>query len=165
MNTTHPGWSVRITYTGPADSTSDQLAEHAGALLEALAADAATHTAGVITISLTVDAPTIDQAIVVTDHKIRGAAPAGWDLAGVEVLRHDLLEAELEQPLYPALVGITEAAGMLGVSRQRAHAIAQGSNFPTPIAELASGPVYLASAVEAFAAHPRTAGRPRTVTA
>ncbi len=45
------------------------------------------------------------------------------------------------------LVGLTEIAAMLGVSRQRVHQLAQGADFPRPIADLASGRVWETVAV------------------
>jgi len=54
------------------------------------------------------------------------------------------------------LVGITEIGEMLGVSRQRAHQLAQTEAFPKPTAVLSSGPVWETSDVEKWA---RATGR------
>lgn len=55
------------------------------------------------------------------------------------------------------LVGTAEIAEMLGVSRQRVDVITRThGDFPEPEAELASGRVWLRSAVEEWA---RSAGR------
>ena len=48
------------------------------------------------------------------------------------------------------LVGLTEIARMLGVSRQRAHQLAQTAGFPRPAVELSSGRVWETAAVEAW---------------
>ena len=61
------------------------------------------------------------------------------------------------------LVGLSEIAAMLGVSRQRASQIVRDyDDFPAPVAELASGRIWETAAVEAWAeAHPvRPPGRP-----
>ena len=61
------------------------------------------------------------------------------------------------------LVGLSEIATMLGVSRQRAGQIVRDYNdFPPPVAELASGRIWETTAVETWAkAHPvRPPGRP-----
>ena len=61
------------------------------------------------------------------------------------------------------LVGLTEIAAMLGVSRQRVGQIVRDyDDFPTPVAELASGRIWETAAVKAWAeAHPvRPPGRP-----
>ena len=65
------------------------------------------------------------------------------------------------------LVGLTEIATLLGVTRQRAGQIARDyEDFPAPVAELASGRIWETAAVEGWAeAHPvRPPGRPSTDT-
>ena len=61
------------------------------------------------------------------------------------------------------LVGLSEIATMLGVSRQRASQLVRDyDDFPAPVAELASGRIWETETVEAWAnAHPvRPPGRP-----
>ena len=61
------------------------------------------------------------------------------------------------------LVGLSEIATMLGVSRQRADQLVRDyEDFPAPVAELASGRIWETTAVDAWAtAHPvRPPGRP-----
>ena len=61
------------------------------------------------------------------------------------------------------LVGLSEIATMLGVSRQRVGQLVRDyEDFPAPVAELASGRIWETAAVEAWAkAHPvRPPGRP-----
>ena len=61
------------------------------------------------------------------------------------------------------LVGLSEIATMLGVSRQRAGQLVHDyEDFPRPVAQLASGRIWETVAVEAWAnAHPvRPPGRP-----
>ena len=60
------------------------------------------------------------------------------------------------------LVGLSEIASMLGVTRQRASQLVRDyDDFPPPVAKLASGRVWETAAVEAWAkAHPeRPPGR------
>jgi prophage regulatory protein len=60
------------------------------------------------------------------------------------------------------LVGLSEIASMLGVTRQRASQLVRDyDDFPPPVAQLASGRVWETAAVEAWAkAHPeRPPGR------
>lgn len=54
------------------------------------------------------------------------------------------------------LMGLTEIATLLGVSRQRAGQLAAAEGFPVPAARLAAGPVWERVDVEAWA---KTAGR------
>ena len=61
------------------------------------------------------------------------------------------------------LVGLTEIASMLGVTRQRAGQLVRDyDDFPPPVADLASGRIWEMVAVEAWAKdHPaRSPGRP-----
>lgn len=61
------------------------------------------------------------------------------------------------------LVGLSEIASILGVSRQRAGQLVRDyEDFPSPVAELASGRIWATEAVQAWAtAHPvRPPGRP-----
>ncbi len=63
------------------------------------------------------------------------------------------------------LVGLSEIATMLSISRQRASQLVRDyDDFPEPVAELASGRIWDTAAVEAWAnAHPvRPPGRPST---
>jgi hypothetical protein len=63
-----------------------------------------------------------------------------------------------------AVVGLSEVASILGVSRQRAAQLAvEHDDFPEPIGQLAAGRVWDRNAVEAWHdAHPdRRPGRPR----
>lgn len=86
------------------------------------------------------------------------------------MIRHDGDNALLRQGLSGMvvlmtshLVGLSEIATMLGVSRQRAGQIVRDyDDFPPPVAELASGRIWETTAVEAWAkAHPvRLPGRP-----
>ena len=49
----------------------------------------------------------------------------------------------------PALVGVSEVAEILGVSRQRALEVSRRPNFPAPVVE-AAGPVWNRHAVAKF---------------
>ncbi|HKO20072.1 MAG TPA: hypothetical protein VJU82_14410 [Acidobacteriaceae bacterium] len=61
------------------------------------------------------------------------------------------------------LVGMAEITAMLGVSRQRAYAIAHRPDFPEPQAVIKAGAIWLRADVERWIAeHPeRPPGRPR----
>lgn len=68
----------------------------------------------------------------------------------------------LQEPSLPPFVGITEVAGILGVTRQRAHQLTRAERFPKPLAELAAGPIWNRHAIDRFAeTWPRLPGRPR----
>ena len=62
----------------------------------------------------------------------------------------------------PTLVGIAEAAAILGVSPSRTSHLTHREDFPPPEASLACGPIWRRSAIEEFAATYRPkVGRPR----
>lgn len=46
------------------------------------------------------------------------------------------------------LVGITEVAEMLGVSRQRASQLSESKTFPKPLGRIKAGPVWQRATVE-----------------
>jgi hypothetical protein len=56
-----------------------------------------------------------------------------------------------DYPSLPELVGLTEAAALLNVSRQRAKQLSGSPGFPVPVAWLAMGPVYVRHAVKEYA--------------
>lgn len=68
--------------------------------------------------------------------------------------------ARRQQPAVE-LVGITEAAELIGVSRTRFHQLEQRREFPPPLATLACGRIWLRESIELWAIkYPRVAGRP-----
>lgn len=74
-----------------------------------------------------------------------------WPYVRAEAVTHDELDAELAEPNFPALLGSQEAAEALGVSRQRLAQIRQAKpDFPSPVTELAAGPVWTRDAIDAF---------------
>ena len=49
------------------------------------------------------------------------------------------------------LMGLTEMARLLGVSRQRVHQLTKAKDFPAPVAVLAAGSIWESAAVEEWA--------------
>jgi predicted DNA-binding transcriptional regulator AlpA len=62
------------------------------------------------------------------------------------------------------LAGVAEVAQLLGVSRQQVHRLAAREDFPTPVAVLASGRIWLLRDVERWGREHagRRPGRPET---
>lgn len=56
-----------------------------------------------------------------------------------------------KQPRLPDLVGLMDAAQMLGVPKPRVYRLEEQGRMPEPVAKLSSGPVYLRSEVQALA--------------
>ena len=89
-----------------------------------------------------------------------------WPFVFMSIIAEDELEAEVNRPNFPELVGVSELAALLGVSRQRASAVAKGPTFPKPVASLHSGPVWTKPSVGRYVASwPRKPGRPVKVDA
>ena len=72
-------------------------------------------------------------------------------------------ERELEEPNFPKLVGLTEIADLLRVSRQRVSQLREHPDFPKPLAELRAGDVWSRESLNNFVeSWPRRGGRQRT---
>lgn len=85
-----------------------------------------------------------------------------WPIVRCEVVRADLVDLEQVVPNFPDLVGAQEVTNLLNVSRQRLHELRTSGRFPEPMVTLASGPVWLRPAVEAFLdSWNRRPGRPK----
>ncbi|MEX2439699.1 MAG: hypothetical protein WD739_07440 [Actinomycetota bacterium] len=83
------------------------------------------------------------------------------DSIETEITTAERLEERNNEPP-EEYVGASELAALLGVTRQRASALAASSTFPAPVARLASGPVWKKSSVGRFVDEwERRPGRPR----
>jgi predicted DNA-binding transcriptional regulator AlpA len=83
------------------------------------------------------------------------------EVVGGQVTSWDDFERSLETRNFPELVGVSELAELLGVSRQRASELANSKTFPKPVAQLSSGPVWVEAAVRRYENEwPRRPGRP-----
>jgi len=109
---------------------------------------------------LTVSAATLAEAAkkgakMVTD-RVAGRAVV------VEAMTMDEADRRLEDR--PAIVGVTEVAGMLHISKQRVSTLSKREDFPAPLARLGSGAVWRAGDLSTFAqGWQRKAGRPKKV--
>lgn len=83
-------------------------------------------------------------------------------LVRIEIVDEAELDRELEVPTYPNILGVSELAHLLGVTRQRASELARSKKFAEPLAVLASGPIWLESSIQRFVKEwTRRPGRPR----
>jgi hypothetical protein len=84
-----------------------------------------------------------------------------WPVARADAMTYEEQDRELAAPNFPELVGVSEVAGLLGVTRQRASALAKSPAFPAPVAVLAAGPVWTRPSLNHFVEDwPRKNGRP-----
>src|SRR4051812_3960008 len=80
----------------------------------------------------------------------------------IGVLRHAAGRAPLTIEVEPELVGVAEAAALLGWDKRRIFTYLGRGSFPEPIAALASGRVWRRRDVEAFARTRRPRASRRT---
>lgn len=153
-------WSVHIETrrgTLPAHQIRDEIFDE---LVIEVMDNLAAHSAivsgdrGGLDAQLSIDADTAAQALAAgqraLDKAVRKAGAPAWPVVRMEVVDADVFEAELAVPNFPDLVGTQEVTEMLDVSRQRVHELRRAGRFPEPIVQLASGPIWLRPAVEAF---------------
>jgi len=85
-------------------------------------------------------------------------------IARCDVTTEAYLEREVERPP-DRFAGVAELAALFGVSRQRMSELRTRHDFPDPVAELASGPVWSESSLTTFLERwERKPGRPKKVT-
>jgi hypothetical protein len=165
-------WSVEVVRVRPRDLPDEEIpymAEMGEAALEELGDYAPAFSYGddrySIRVAIDFDwpVPAMSEAIERV-MKISGSVGLpDWPIAHVEATDWDEFERGLSEATYPDLIGVTELAGILNVSKQRASELARQSTFPAPIAQLASGPVWLEPTVRRFVAEwVRRPGRPRS---
>lgn len=119
-------------------------------------------------VSISIEADTALHATDAATNTVREALAAlipDVDLTGISVQTQDALERELDQPLFPEVVGYAEIADMAGVSRQRARAFRSIPGFPEPVIETAQGPLMPKAAVATWIEHRNTKSGRQRVTA
>ena len=92
--------------------------------------------------------------------------PSPWKVTRLEIMSVEEQECELARSNAPELVGLSELAAILGVSKQRVSELRRLDGFPHPLAQLAAGPVWARPMIQRFIDQwPRRPGRPRKVAA
>ncbi len=147
-------WSVRVETALRIDEQGGVLVASALTNLLHEYAAAVSGGEGDLTFQLSIEADSIESAVT------KGVRTVLWALKksvfdgtrpGEHPLRADVVAVEAESAAHfaarvdapgPELVGIAELAGVLGVSRARASAIAARRDFPAPTTKLAAGPVW-----------------------
>ncbi|HVE91413.1 MAG TPA: hypothetical protein VNE62_03790 [Actinomycetota bacterium] len=162
-------WSVLLEFASttagrPAETVGDAV-EGALDKLKDLHA-AASYGPSSFSFRMTVAADSPIAAAVAGIGRLAGVASTvglpDWPLECVEAIPDEALEAELQKPASSEiLVGVSEIALMLGVSKQRASMFTRRSDFPSPVAQLGAGPVWSGREVRNFVNHwARRPGRP-----
>lgn len=153
-----PEWSISVTAVAGrplSDADIDRTAEELSPHGVAIGVDP-----GGVTLQFDVAAPSRNAAIGEGLALITRTAPA-LEVKRIDTQTVEELERELETD-HTDYAGLAEAAQILGVSRQRASAIAKRPGFPAPVGVPASGPIWRGADVRRFAAgRVRRPGRPR----
>lgn len=140
-------WSAYLRASSPPQTFS---ADDAEGLAEVLyrrgAAVGSSHDGSWISAQFSFHAVDLERAFgTATEIMEKALAEIGADgvvIDYAQLMTQEDLERELSRPAYPELVGIQEIAKMLGVTRQRASALAASPHFPRPLVKLAAGPVW-----------------------
>ena len=116
---------------------------------------------GTLSITFTVDVP-VEQIAYMVGTELLGDLLPKFVPTRIMVESTKATEERVGMSNVPDLVGVTEVAHELGVSKQRVSALRSSGQFPSPIADLAAGPVWLRSSVTRFHQNwARKSGRPR----
>lgn len=162
---TNTEWSVLVGVEIGADIPVEEWADDILDYLEGLGPTVSVRP-GRVTVRLSIDDPDFrlagDAAVHVVTEALGKCCLDPGQVVHLEVETADDLAAQLEEPTFPALLGVAEVAELLGVTKQRASALAMSKSFPRPIAELKAGPIWAEPMVRRFVAEwPRRSGRPR----
>lgn len=163
-------WSVLVEYTRsylPAEKVMFDLA----ALLDEYSAVVAGGDGHGVSVRLTVHAASgpaaVASAVTIVGRAASklGAGAVTEDVEHVEATEWSRFERDLAEAAFPDILGSAEVAELLEVSKQRLTQLSRRADFPVPVVRLASGPVWVRAAIEAFLeGWERKPGRPAHIT-
>lgn len=163
-------YSVRLTFTGEVEE------ERIFDLAERLAGPySASVSHGITEFAVQLAVTTVDRiGFAAVLHNVvedvsaiaRDVGITDFELVETSVMDWARFEAELERPTFPHMIGVSELAEILKVSKARASELARFPGFPAPLQVLKSGPVWIEDNVRHFAeTWVRKPGRPKKLTA
>jgi hypothetical protein len=129
-------YTVELTITTDAPLAEDQFFEVAS-YGGAAAGDLGGHE---LSTTMTISSDDMPTAAAMAIAQVTAVAPG--IPSSVEVMTTDEHDRRLAEPPFPELVGISEVAETLGVSRQRASELRGQPAFPAPVAVLRATPVW-----------------------
>jgi predicted DNA-binding transcriptional regulator AlpA len=153
------GWTILIEVAGDEPSAAVDFEARVASLATAL-----DRYSAVVSIradrsgcraTLSLDGPidasgAVDAGVRIFTEKARAVELPDWPVVRVEVLTFSAHDAEVGERNVPDLVGVTEIARVLGITRQRATKLTKQQGFPEPVALLASGSVWTRSSLDRF---------------
>jgi hypothetical protein len=156
-------WSVELEAMRPRGVKKLDLADE---IIDALGnrGPAVSFVGDRVSVRFDVEAPTPFDAFAVARDVVLNDLKLEPIRAAVESVKD--VERYVRTSNAPDLVGVAEAAKLLGVSRQRISELAGQTAFPAPLAKLAAGPVWTTAAVKRFTdTWKRRPGRPAAAAA
>jgi DNA-binding XRE family transcriptional regulator len=151
-------WMVELDYASNLGVLSEREVDTLTAIDHELAeAAVGQHPGRGLSVSIEVEAPSAAAAEQIAEERVV-AALTTHELDAGQVIASTVqtlaaFEAEQVEPNYPELVSAAEAAETLGVTRQRVHQLhREHPQFPAPLHELRTGPLWVRAGMEAFAA-------------
>lgn len=135
-------WTAQLTYAAPQGSR--------GFIAGPGAAVTYSRTGETLLITLEVEAATLEEAAVAGLRAAAGTEGLRLTRLLVQSTADFVAEHAHPSPLNLDLIGVTEIAGELGVSRQRAGKLAEDPDFPAPVLRTATGRLYTRNSVKAF---------------
>lgn len=151
-------WIAQLTY---ADAVTESIARTT-ARRRGVTASVFDASTGRLQVTVEVDGATLEEAVA---GGLGTAARAVGRLQPVRLLVQSTAAYDADTahpaPLDVDLVGISEIAAILGVSRQRAGKLADGPDFPAPVAQTSRGRLYTRGSVTAFNEWWQTVRNPR----
>jgi hypothetical protein len=151
-------WSVRIEGTGPGPYDLDW----ADRVVEALegrgpAVKVGPHEVAVrFTLAARDAEAAFREALLTFREVLPELEPVAIDVQSVVEQERQLAASNV-----PELLGVSEVAEALGVSKQRVAELSESGSFPAPIVRLRAGPIWERSAIARFLSQwPRRPGRP-----
>lgn len=142
-------WTVAFTYASPISESEliDLQAEFDDDFDVTVAAQP---DAGTWTVSVGVDAQDVGEAVRHAGEIAKQVVHDRHRPVGAEAFTSAQLERRAFAPTLPVLVGASEVAALLGVSRQRVHQLREHEGFPVPLVEVAMGLLWDERAVLKF---------------
>jgi len=102
-------------------------------------------------VTLTIESDTAVAAANAATNNLLEHAPASIgviEITGIEILSEEAMDAYLDEPVFPEVVGYAEIAELGGFSRQRARQLADSEAFPPAVITTAQGPLYSKHAID-----------------
>lgn len=159
-------WSVLVEHQAADTPIVDDTLFALGAELDSFSAAVTGGDGHGVSVRLTIHAPTAPAAVtsavtIVARAAAKVGAPAA-DVVHVEATEWARFEADLDRRNFPDVVGASEVADLLAVSKQRLTTLSKRLDFPECAARLASGPIWTRPAIEGFLERwDRKPGRPK----